>query len=57
MKKQPPTKAASVRVDKLQAFTPTPPRFNCDVLASYAAQLNKNINTTATQMRRLQGGQ
>ena len=57
MKKQIPTKAASVRVDKLQAFTPTPPRFNCDVLASYAAQLNKNINTTATQMRRLQGGQ
>ena len=44
-------------VDKLQAFTPTPPRFSCDVLASYAAHLNKSINTTATQMRRLQGGQ
>jgi hypothetical protein len=54
--KQTPTKAASVRVDKLHNFTPTPPKFSCDVLASYAAQLNKSINATAASMRQIQGG-
>ena len=35
MKKKVTQKAVVQRVDKLQAFTPTKPKFSCDVLAGY----------------------